>query len=522
MKYIKNIYYSEPITVFHDRRLPEPGRPAGYAALIEAYGLEVPLPQYLHAIGERHKIVDSDAWRILTPRHAPENTLAGHLTFALKREGVDLLVLKRLFVAIAADELVQFIRSQPTGSYARRIWFLYEWLTGDVLPVPDAQRGSYVGVLDPDRQFAVSGERSARHRVRNNLPGTPDFCPLVFRTEALREFLDVDLAARAKDAIAPVSADVIARAAAFLLLEDSRSSFYIEGEQPPQNRVARWGHAIGEAGKTPLDLGELFRLQRVLLGDSRFVQLGLRTEGGFVGQHDRQTGAPIPGHISARPRDLPLLMDGLIAFVQDRSRELDPVVAAAAAAFGFVYIHPFEDGNGRIHRYLIHHVLAERGFNPPGIVFPVSAAILRHLDAYGRVLERHSRLILPLIEWEPTPKGNVDVSNDTSDLYRFFDATPHAEFLYRCVRETIEQDLPAETALLQAYDRFATRLQGIVDMPNATVDLLFRFLRQNQGALSKRARDGEFAALTEDEVRGIETIYREATGTTAIEKLEFS
>ncbi|HIP51694.1 MAG TPA: hypothetical protein EYG94_06355 [Campylobacterales bacterium] len=30
-------------------------------------------------------------------------------------------------------------------------------------------------------------------------------------------------------------------------------------------------------------------------------------------------------------------------------------------AFSFVYIHPLEDGNGRIHRYLIHHVLAERG-----------------------------------------------------------------------------------------------------------------------------------------------------------------
>jgi hypothetical protein len=40
-------------------------------------------------------------------------------------------------------------------------------------------------------------------------------------------------------------------------------------------------------------------------------------------------------------------------------QEVDPVVAAAILAFGFVYIHPFEDGNGRIHRYLIHHVLAD-------------------------------------------------------------------------------------------------------------------------------------------------------------------
>ncbi len=96
--------HSRLVTVFHDRRLPEPGRPVGYAALIDAYGLEVPLPRQLHAIGERHKVISSGAWRLLTPRHAPDPTLAAHLTFALKREGVDLLVLKRLFLAVDAEE----------------------------------------------------------------------------------------------------------------------------------------------------------------------------------------------------------------------------------------------------------------------------------------------------------------------------------------------------------------------------------------------------------------------------------
>ena len=96
-------------------------------------------------------------------------------------------------------------------------------------------------------------------------------------------------------------------------------------------------------------------------------------------------------------------------------------------AFGFIYIHPFEDGNGRLHRYLIHHVLAERGFNPPGLVFPVSSVILRLIDDYRRVLEGTSRPLLPLIEWESTSRGNIRVLNDTGDFYRFFDATSCAE-----------------------------------------------------------------------------------------------
>ena len=65
----------------------------------------------------------------------------------------------------------------------------------------------------------------------------------------------------------------------------------------------------------------------------------------------------------------------MIAFDRQAAKRLDPVVAASALAFGFVYIHPCADGNGRLHRYLLHHVLARRGFNPPGVAFP-SATIL--------------------------------------------------------------------------------------------------------------------------------------------------
>ena len=178
-----------------------------------------------------------------------------------------------------------------------------------------------------------------------------------------------------------------------------------------------------------------------------------------------------------------------------RAIGLDPVIAATLLAFGFVYVHPFEDGNGRMHRYLIHHVLAQRGFNPAGIVFPVSAAILERIDEYRTVLEDYSKRLMPVIDWQPTENGNVRVLNDTGDFYRFFDATPHAEFLYSCVKQTIEVDLPRETEFLARYDRFRARIEALADMPERTIDLLFRFLHQNGGSLSARARTLESAPL---------------------------
>jgi hypothetical protein len=199
----------------------------------------------------------------------------------------------------------------------------------------------------------------------------------------------------------------------------------------------------------------------------------------------------------------------MAAFDGALGQGLDPVIAAATLAFGFVYTHPFVDGNGRIHRYLIHHVLARRGFNPAGVVFPVSSAILERIDDYRGVLEDYSKRLLPVIEWRPTAEGNVQVLNDTGDFYRFFDATLHAEFLYGCIKKTIEVDLPRETQFLARYDEFRKRIEAIVDMPGRTVDLLFRFLHRNEGALSKRAREQEFARLTEVEVAAAETAYRE-------------
>ena len=495
--------------VFRERRLPELATPAGYAALIEAYRIQAPLPKVLSAFSQRSKKTNRGDWQIFPVRHAPGTSLLGNLTFALKHEGLDLAVLKRLFLTTGAEPIEAIIRAQPTGSYARRIWFLYEWLLDERLAVPDSKRGTYVEALDPEQQWAGVSQNSPRHRVRNNLPGTPAFCPLVRRTTTFQYFIELGLSERAQAAAAAVPADLLARTAAFLLLKDSRASYVIEGEDPPQDRIQRWARAIGQAGQKPIDLQELIRLQQIVIGDARFVHMGLRTQGGFIGQHDRETRAPIPDHISARHQDLPQLIDGLVAFDKTHAAVLDPVIAAAILAFGFVFIHPFEDGNGRIHRYLIHHVLAARGFNPPGIVFPVSAAILARIDDYKSVLESYSRQVLPQIQWSSTDAGNVEVLNDTADFYRYFDATAQAEFLYGCVQKTIEEDLPEETAYLRRYDAFKSAVQSMIEMPDSLIDLLFRMLRQTGGKLSKRAREKEFAKLTDVEISQIETSFSE-------------
>ncbi|MGV8949053.1 MAG: Fic family protein [Candidatus Paracaedibacter sp.] len=499
-------------TFFWDRVLPEKEVPlVGYAALIDHYNLQIPLPERLCFISHHHRLYQTEHWGAFTVRHQPSHALSGHLTFALKYEGVDLAILNALFKKISPEKIAQWIRYEPTGKYSRRIWFFYEWLTGKILDVPDAVAGNYVEAIDSKLQYGTAKTiSSGRQRVSNNLPGIPRFCPLIRRTEKLEALTALHLGTRAKEQAEAIHPNVLMRASALMLLGDSRASFAIEGERPSKDRTERWGRAISQAGTHPLTLEELLRLQSIVIEDQRFVKLGLRQEGGFVGDWERSSGMPIPDHISARWQDLLSLMENFFeTYTHAKEQGMDPILLAASLAFGFVFIHPFADGNGRIHRYIIHHVLDQMGFSPKGLVFPVSAVILERIDEYRHVLEAYSRPRLDFIEWQPTPQGNVEVTNETIDLYRYFDATSQAEFLYDCVRQTIEKTLPEEIDYLEQYDRLKVAITERFDMPDHIMDLLIRFLHQNQGVLSKRAREKEFKELSEAECQDLEGLYKE-------------
>lgn len=493
--------------------LPSGSSLAGYSALIVAYKLRVPLPDYLCAIGEKHKNFSAGRWRFFTPRYQPANTLLGNLTFALKYEGIDLYLLKSLFVQLGASSFSELVQAQPTGAYARRIWFLYEWLCDHRLPIEDLSQGNFVYLVDEKLQFTGPARDSRRHRIRNNLPGHRLFCPMIRRTKKIDDFISKNLTQLAGENIGSVPRDLVARAAAFLLLKDSQASFTIEGETPSPSRIQRWGSIVAQAGANSLSVEELERLQRELITDKRFVFPGLRLEGGFIGDHDRQTGLPLPVHISARAEDLDSLCQGLLETANLLASEgFDAVLLASLIAFGFVFIHPFEDGNGRIHRYLIHHVLAEMNFVPKGLVFPVSTIILQRIDDYKKVLEHFSTTRLNLIQWKPSAKNNVEVLNNTVDLYRYFDATVQAEFLYECVEETVRVTLPEEVDYLRKYDDFFSFVNNHFDMPDKLINLLIRFLSQNAGSLSKRSRSKEFQLLADNEVNFLEQKFKEVFG----------
>ncbi len=498
-------------TYFQSQRVPEGARLVGYAALVHQLKIHSPLRHNPSCVSDQFyresKPKQNGMFLVYGKRYWPGDRLQDHLEFSLRHETFDLLCLSRIFKNIPIEEIESSVAEKPNGIYARRIWFLYEYLLQKKIKVEDLTAVTIQPLLDPQKYYVnKTGPISKRHRIQNNMLGNRDFCPVIQKTEKIAKAIEQKFDEQAKQIMAKVSRTTIMRAASFLLLADTQASFAIEGERAPRLRLERWLKAVSNAGKNRFDLQELNRLHGILIHDNRFTPVGVRQEEVFLGERDVY-GSPLPEFIGAKQSDLVTLLEGFFQVSSTlEGSDVDAVLRAAALAFGFVYIHPLADGNGRMHRYILHHILSRSGYTPTGVIFPISSVLLERIDDYRSILTAHTGPLMDYIEWEPNDKGNVRILNDTADLYKYFDCTKAAEFVYECLEHMIKHSIPAELTYLESYDRVLNGIEMIVEMPNEKVKRLIHYIRENHGKLGNNRRSGEFAALTNAELEKIEEL----------------
>ena len=211
--------------------------------------------------------------------------MGDHLEFAFKYDGVNLGLLAALFDVAEADEVAAWISSKPTGKYARRVWFLYEFLTGRKLPLPDLTKGNYIELLEPDRYYTtVPGRRVQRQRVIDNLLGGQAFCPIIRRTDKLIEMERIDLRERCEEILTSYPPELIRRALIYLYHKETKSSFAIEHIEPDSSRTEKFVHLLEMAEhKDFCEKSLLLDLQNRTV-DPRFRDTDYRTNQNYVGQ----------------------------------------------------------------------------------------------------------------------------------------------------------------------------------------------------------------------------------------------
>jgi Fic family protein len=487
----------------------------GLLRLIQDFNLPVPLPAVRSeaVFGARRTRIAATTVIEEYPRTYAPRGITGQLKFAMRYEPLDMSVLNAVFQTLDPHTLEDWVRAENTGVFARRAWYLYELLTGKTLDIDDVRPTGYVDLLDKAIHVTGPSTQVRRQRINDNLLGTRTYCPLIRRTDLLQSAMGSGLHQQAQELIESCDPGVLARAVNYLFTKETKSSYAIEGESPSADRSERFVDALSQAEAFDTRDPEAFvRLQNAIV-DPRYAETGWRTVQSFVGQ----TRSDFTEHVHfacPKPDDVPLLMkDWTQTTERLHAAQIDAVCAAAAAAFGFVFIHPFEDGNGRIHRFLIHHMLARSGFTPDGLLLPVSAVMLRDRRAYDRVLNSYSGSVMPFVKYTFDGGGRMTVANETADLYRYWDATAFAEYLYVAVEQAIQHDLREEIDFLHLFDMAMRRTMDIVDMPDRRASLLVRLIMQNKGTLARGRRD-DFGEISDHELKAIEEAIRTTKSTT--------
>ena len=168
--------------------------------------------------------------------------------------------------------------------------FLYEFLTGKNLHVPDTPPVQSVKVLDPQEYVTGTSVKNRRFHVENNLLGSPEFCPVIRFNQTTGSAPEGRLKSELHDLMKRVDSRLLERIAGYPYTKETRSSFKIEGERPTVERVSRFVTLLFRSQNVDQITEEwLTQIQNSIV-EPRLSATGFRKEqnwvGGSIGYHE--------------------------------------------------------------------------------------------------------------------------------------------------------------------------------------------------------------------------------------------
>lgn len=165
------------------------------------------------------------------------------------------------------------------------------------------------------------------------------------------------------------------------------------------------------------------------------------------------------------------------------------MIKAAIVSFGFVFLHPFMDGNGRLSRYLAHQSLCASNALAKGTLLPMSVAMKKHEASYLGALQSYSQGIRE--HWDISWLDDEEFSfqfQGSEALYRYWDATECAEFLLRMADQALDVELRSELVFLERYDRLYKSMNDRFDVRGSDLSRLVVMCLDQGGKVSENRR----------------------------------
>ena len=342
--------------------------------------------------------------------------------------------------------------------------------------------------------------------------GSLQYCPTVERTPAIEQAIDSDVLGQTTAFLQTLGRPLLDRAISWAYLHETESSYAIEHETPSEEKSRAFIALLHQAhDERRLDEAYLVELQNATVTNPLDKAAGFRNEQNWLRGPGR--GAAAITYLPPPPRLAHELMGELMRFANSSAGTLDPIIAAGVTSFGFVFIHPFGDGNGRLSRFLFHHALCQSGRLPNGLLLPVSAVMKKHEADYLEALQAFSRPARErwTVNW--LDGDNYSFSFNGSDsLYRYWNATACVEFGFRMAELALNVELRSETQFLLRYDAIIRQVDAQVDIRGSDLSTLILAAIDNGGTLSRRRRDQFRHRVPETTFEIIEKAVRDSAG----------
>lgn len=461
----------------------------GYEFLRQHFGIKVAQVPHPAIISPVSAISLENGFLRVPKQSAPatDDPLA-HVLFALKHEGTNLHILCESMPKTAPETLVAEINRSPSGTYIRIACYLWEQFSRRELTGAPTISAPTAEVFDSDRYFTVKGKRDSRWCVAFNGLGNLNYCATVDRTPFLQKAIESDILGRTKDFIGALDRKMTDRVLSWAYLHETRSSYAIEHETPSEDKARAFVALLHQAHEPrPLTENYLVELQNSIISNPLDKAFGFRRDQNWLQGPLRGSGGVT--YIPPPPESVRSLMDGLVSFSSNPPKEIDPIAVASIVSFGFVFIHPFMDGNGRLSRFLFHHALCRSGKLDKGLILPVSVAMQHNEGDYLETLRKFSG---PAREqWSVLwiDEGHYDFRfNGNESMYRYWNATACVEFGYRMAEQALEIEFKNEISFLARYDQITKSVDARYDVRGSTLSLLAVMCMDNGNVLSKNRR----------------------------------
>lgn len=462
----------------------------GYGFLKSALNLPVFEPNVTASLSssvQRITHKDNQLW-VPTRYRLPSDDYISHVLFALKHEGINLQILSLALSYIRKDDVLAALRKKPTGIYQRQLGFLWEYFNQKTLEVEVPSSARYVQLFDEKRYVTTKGVRNKKWRVIFNGLGSLDYCPVVEKTETIKAHLNDSVLKRFTAYLSDLDDYTAERAMQWAYASDAESNYAIEGETLEADELRSIIHLLElsqKAGRlTDEDFYELHN--QMMRGRVESVTSYRKIQNWLTNGEKGVLGV---SYVPPSPDTLKNLMNGFLEMANTLPKQVHPVIAASVTSFGFVFLHPFMDGNGRLSRFLFHQQLCLSGQMQKGQLLPISLAMKASEAKYLAALQAFSKPARALWSVQWIAGHDYDFRFNGSDaIYRYWDATQCAEFGLEMAEEALNTHLRHEVNDLMCFDAVLRAVNDRYDVRETILHHLINGCLDLNGVVSKNLR----------------------------------